>query len=67
MMNHLPTIPPLTDNDEANKRNLKLLNVEWEKKKRSNEVMKILMTHTYPFKRSNSEDICAEVILFAWV
>ena len=67
MMNHLPTIPPSADNDEVNKRNLKLLNNELEKPKRSNEVMKILMTHTYPFKRSNSENICAEVILFGWV
>ena len=52
MMNHLPTIPPSADNDEVNKRNLKLLNDQWEKPKRSNEVMKILMTHTYPFKRA---------------
>ena len=53
MMNHLPTIPPSADNDEVNKRNLKLLNNELEKPKRSNEVMKILMTHTYPFKNIN--------------
>jgi len=46
-----PEIPAFSDDEESNKRNLKLLKDEISKIKPSQEVVKSLMTRTFPYRR----------------
>ena len=48
-----PAIPAFSDDEESNKRNLKLLKDEISKPKSSKEIIKTLMTRTFPYRRKS--------------
>ena len=59
-----PVIPSCADDDEANKRNLQLLKEESLKTKPRSEVIKELLTRTYPARRGeivNSSKSVADI------
>ena len=47
-------IPPYADDEEANVRNMKLLREEAAKAKPAYDVIKSLMTRTYPYRRQET-------------
>ena len=51
-----PSIPSCADDDESNRRNVELLKVECLKPKPSCDVLKTLITRTYPFRRASIID-----------